>query len=77
MATSGSHQQRLDAWVRRAAALSAGSLVSDSGDCELQTLLINILLATEPFWSTLAAPVPIFGEEFLEAVLQVGKPDGS
>ena len=76
-ASQGSQQKRADAWVRRAAALSDASSLSDSGDYELQTLLIDTLLATEPFWSKLPCPAPLFGEEFLQAVLKAAEQDAS
>ncbi len=69
----GGQQERTEAWERRSGDLADCSSESDSARCELQTLLINTLLATQLFWSTLPAPGPLFGEEFLEAVLQAAK----
>lgn len=39
------------------------------------TPLIYALLSTEPLWSQLPGPAPLFGEEFLEAVLQAAGQD--
>ena len=65
-------QERADAWVRRAANLS-----EDSGDYELQILLIDTLLATKPFWSKLLSPGSLFGEEFLQALMEAVQQDAS
>ena len=39
------------------------------------TPLIYMLLSTEPLWSQLPDPTPLFAEELLEAVLQAASQD--
>ena len=44
-------------------------------DGDSGTPLIYALLSTEPLWSQLPDPAPLFAEEFLEAVLQAASQD--
>ena len=44
-------------------------------DGDSWTPLIYALLSTEPLWAELPDPAPLFGEEFLQAVLQVASQD--
>ena len=39
------------------------------------TPLIYALLSTEPLWSQLPDPTPLFGEEFFQAVLKAASQD--
>ena len=47
--------------------------VEEDGDS--WTPLIYALLSTEPLWSQLPDPAPLFGEEFFQAVLQAASQD--
>ena len=44
-------------------------------DGDSWTPLIYALLSTEPLWAELPDPAPLFGEEFLQAVLQAASQD--
>ena len=43
---------------------------ADGEDADSWTPLIYALLSTEPLWSQLPDPAPLFGEEFFQAVLE-------
>ena len=44
-------------------------------DANSWTPLIYALLSTEPLWSQLPDPAPLFGEEFFQAVLEAAVQD--